>query len=117
SSHILMDRGDPVMQALNDAASTAGTRLPGDVWHVVLFYTTGEAVRHIFEEGGTPGYVPMLYGIFTRGSWTTYRSALETEWRPYVDGKRTLPEASAALVDALRKSDAAKPDGPAPGAK
>jgi hypothetical protein len=103
ASHLLMGRGDPLRQALESAAGAAGFRLPGELWHVVLFYTTGEAVRQILDDGGKSGYTPMLYGIFDRGTWSGYRKALESTWRPYVDGERTLTEASASLIETLRK--------------
>jgi hypothetical protein len=102
SSHLLMDRGDPVMQALQKAAGANGFRLPGDLWHVVLFFTTGEVVRGVLDGDGHPGYTPMLYGIFARGSWAEYRQPLERNWQPYVDGRRPLSEAAAALVEAVR---------------
>jgi hypothetical protein len=104
SSHILMNRGDPIRHALEGAAKAVDFRLPGDLWHVVLFYTTGEAVRPILDRRGPPGYVPMLYEIFDRGSWTEYRRALESQWRPYIDGKLSLDEAAAGLIAAI-KSD------------
>jgi hypothetical protein len=103
ASHILMDRGDPVRKALEQAAKAADFRLPNDLWHVVLFYTTGEAVRPILDQRGPPPYSPMLYEIFGRGGWTEYRRALESGWRPYVDGKQSLDEAAAGLIAALRK--------------
>lgn len=107
ASHVLMDRGDPVRQALERAASEAGFQLPPELWHVVLFYTTGEAVRPILDERGPSGYTPMLYEIFGRGTWVKYREALESHWRPYVDGKRSLDEAAASLIAALKKSEKA----------
>jgi len=103
ASHILMDHNDPVQQALNKAADAANFKLPGDLWHVVLFYTTGEAVRRIFEEDGKPGYKPMLYAIFDRGTWADYRSALESAWKPFVDGRESLSEAAANLIAAAQK--------------
>lgn len=105
ASHILMDRGDPVRQALESAAKAADFRLPADLWHVVLFYTTGEAVRPILDERGPVGYTPMLYEIFGRGSWVEYRPALESSWRPYVDGRQSLAEAAAGLITALRNPE------------
>lgn len=105
ASHILMGRGDPVRLALESAAKAADFRLPNDLWHVVLFYTTGEAVRRILDERGPSGYTPMLYEIFGRGSWVEYRQALESSWRPYIDGKRSLAEAAASLIAALRKPE------------
>lgn len=101
-----MGRNAPVRQALEKAATAANFKLPGELWHVVLFYTTGEAVRRLLEEEGKPGYKPMLYGIFDRGVWGEYRSALESTWKPYVDGTKTLDEASAALIAALQKQPA-----------
>lgn len=110
ASHLLMDRGDPLRQALDRAASAADFRLPDDLWHVVLFYTTGEAVRRILEDGGKPGYTPMVYGIFDRGTWDGYRKPLESTWRPYLDGKRALPEAAGSLIEALPKPEKPQPD-------
>lgn len=107
ASHLLMLRAAPLRQALESAAKAASWRLPGDLWHVVLFYTTGETIRTILEEGGKPAYEPMLYGIYKRGDWIGYRSALESNWRPYVEGKKTLNEAAAGLIDALRKAQPA----------
>lgn len=101
ASHLLMDRGDPLRQALDKAASAVDRRLPGDVWHVVLFFTTGEAVRRILDEGQESGYTPMVYSIFERGTWPGYRKALENTWPAYLDGERTLPEAVANLIRAL----------------
>lgn len=109
ASHLLMDRKDPLRQALDSAASAVDFHMPGDLWHVVLFYTTGETVRRILDDGGTPGYTPMLYGIFERGTWSNYRQALESAWRPYVDGKRDLSETAADLIEAIRKSEKARP--------
>jgi len=108
ASHLLMGRGAPVRQALDRAAKTAGFNAPGDLWHVVLFDTTGEAVRRIVEAEGKPGYTPMLYGIFTRGTWVGYREPLEWAWKPYVDGKRSLEEASAKLLEEVRAMERPK---------
>lgn len=101
SSHILMDRGDPVRQALENAAKKAGRPLPNDLWHVVLFYLTGEAVRPVLNDDEA-SYTPMLHEIFGRGTWVEYRQAVENNWLPYVEGKRSLVEASEGLISALR---------------
>jgi hypothetical protein len=98
-----MDRGDPVRQALEDAAKSANFELPNDLWHVVLFYGTGELVRRIRSERGEPDYTPIVYEIYARGSWTAYREALEANWLPYVEGKRSLENAAAGLIAALQK--------------
>lgn len=109
ASHLLMLRGDPLRQALDKAASAVDFRLPGDLWHVVLFYTTGETVRRVLDDGGKPGYTPMVYEIFDRGTWGGYRKALESAWRPYVDGERALSEAAASLIEAIRTPGQPRP--------
>jgi hypothetical protein len=101
ASHVLMDRAAPVRRALEEAARAADVRLPSDLWHVVLFFTTGEAVRRVLDAEAPSGYTPALYEIFGRGSWVEYRQALEREWRPYVDGERSLGEAARSLVASL----------------
>ena len=101
ASHLLMGRGDPLRRALQEAASALDLPLPRDLWHVVLFYTTGEAVRRILNEAGESEYTPMVYEIFGRSSWGRYRDAIESTWPAYMDGERALSEAAADLIQAL----------------
>ncbi len=105
ASHVLMDRGDPVRRALEEAARVAGVALPNDLWHLVQFYTTGEVVRRALAEHSEPGYTPMLYELYERGNWTEYRALIEQHWLPYIDGKRSLAEAASSLVTGLRPAD------------
>lgn len=114
ASHLLMGRSDPLRLAFDSAAGAVDWRVPGDLWHVVLFYTTGEAVRRILDEGGKPGYTPMVYAICDRGTWVGYRKALKSAWLPYIDGERTLSSAAASLIEALRKPEQPRPDGGQP---
>ena len=106
ASHGLMLRGAPVRLALDSAARGAGYRMPGDLWHVVQFHTTGEVVRRALEAGGTKGYATMLEGIMARPrhSWAAYRQALEDGWVPYVTGRASLGAAAAELVRRLREA-------------
>lgn len=104
ASHGLALRGDPLMQALADAAEARGMTSTGDLWHVALFHTTGEVVRRALAEAGDPAYTPMLAEIFERGDWLRYRAAVESALPAYLEGKRTLAEAAAALVAALAAS-------------
>jgi hypothetical protein len=101
ASHGFMFPGDPLRAALDNASKAAALTGLNDLWHVVLFYTTGEAVRRELEQSGVAGYRPMLYEIFDRGTWTRYRSAVETVWPAYVNGKRPLPESATSLITAL----------------
>ncbi len=101
ASHLLMGRGDPLRHALDEASSALDLPLPGDLWHVVLFYTTGEAVRRILDDAGKSEYTPIIYEIFERSKWGRYRDAIESTWPAYMDGGRTFPEAAADLIQAI----------------
>ena len=103
ASHTLMRREDPVYRALTDAARELDMELPRDLWHVVLFYTTGEAVRRSLAEAGQPGYTPYVYSHdLWDGRWGEYREAIETVWPAYLDGTRPLTEAASDLLKALQ---------------
>jgi hypothetical protein len=108
SSHVLMVRADPVWKALDDAARAASVEPFRDLWHVVLFYTTGETVRRVLADGGVASYEPMLYGIFARGAWVEYREPVERAWRPYLDEKRSLSEAASDLIEAVKNRPVAR---------
>ena len=103
-SHILMNQTSPVQAAIDSAARVAGVRMPDGLWHAVLFYITGETVRTVLAEAGTPGYTPMIYEIFGRSPWGAHRTAIERSWQPYLEGKRTLSQAAADFVAAVRAS-------------
>jgi hypothetical protein len=106
ASHTLMDRGDPMQQALAEAARKLDVRLPNDLWHVLLFYTTGEAVREALEEAGEPDYVPYMYfHDLWKGRWGRYREAIEKTWPAYLSGQRDLSDAAVDLVRAVSAGD------------
>lgn len=102
SSHVLIGpRSGPIAEALNAAASELGTTPPRDLWHVVLFYTTGMAVRDVLRAEAGIDYQPYLYstGLFDR-AWPELKEAVEAHWTPYVEGRRGYEEAARALVAA-----------------
>jgi hypothetical protein len=76
--------------------------LPPDLWHVVLFYTTGETVRQVLAAGGEPGYQPYLeaFGLWD-GRWGRYRAAVESVWPGYLAGELDLASACRELLRAL----------------
>ncbi len=106
ASHTLMRREDPMQQALAKAARELDIELPRDLWHVVLFYTTGETVRRILEAAGEPGYTPYMYRYnLWNGRWGKYRNAIEKTWPAYLDGQRTLSQAASDLLRALAETE------------
>ena len=61
--------------------------------HAMIFYTTGEAMKTM-----VPTHVPYaeIAGIW-KGPMGAFKLALDTHWKPYLDGKTTLDEALLAL--------------------
>ena len=105
ASHTLVHpRFGTVGEVLAEASRDAGLeRPPPDLWHVLLFYTTGRVVEARLEASGSGPYEPYLYaeGLFDR-AWPEYRRAVETHWQPYIDGDVGMREAMAALVESVR---------------
>ena len=103
-SHTLMRRQDPIQVALADAARELGVERErlGDLWHVVLFYTTGQAVRGVLEAAGEPGYTVYIDArdLWARG-WGRLREPIESTWSGYIGGERSLSEAARDLVRAV----------------
>lgn len=97
-SHVLIL---PIQEKLERAL---GDRIKqhGILWHVVQFYITGAVVREVLKARGIE-YTPLVYsaGLFDR-AWGRYRTPVETNWQPYVDGKVTLDEAIAGTLKMLQ---------------
>jgi hypothetical protein len=104
-SHALVSsRNGPVAEALARAFAARGKPVPRDLWHAILFFTTGELARRALEEGGVKGYTPYAYqyGLYSRSpAWDTFRRALEAHWMPYLDGKADFETAIGRVADAL----------------
>ena len=85
--------------------------IPRELWHALLFYTTGEMVRRGVAYAATPppnqslgssGYQPYAarFGLYF-GSWERFRSLLDLYWRPYLDGRVSFETAIARLASAM----------------
>lgn len=75
---------------------------PRDLWHAVLFYTTGEVVRRALAAQRPGQYTPYAYrhGLYARG-WQNFQWLLERHWQPYLDGKVDFDRAIARMANAL----------------
>ena len=97
SSHALFQR----VRLAVDSAAKAADKQPRDLWHVVLFYITGEVTRQELAKKGIE-YRSYLYatGLFDR-AWPAFREPIERHVRPFVDGQVPLDRMAAALAQAL----------------
>ena len=82
--------------------------IPRDLWHALLFYTTGEVIQRALQAQGLSAptsserYLPYAYrnGLFAR-DWQGYQHLLERYWQPDLDGQMTVEAAVMHLVSAL----------------
>ncbi len=102
SSHAL---AEPVRDAIARDCRARNKPIPRDLWHALLFYTTGEIVRRSLTgspDGAPAVYQPYAYrqGLYVR-DWQSYERALEQFWRPYLEGRDDFDDAVARLVNQL----------------
>ena len=97
SSHALFQN----VRLAVDSAAKAANKQPRDLWHVVLFYITGEVTRQELAKKGIE-YRPYLYatGLFDR-AWPAFREPVERHVRPFVNQQITLDRMAAELAQAL----------------
>jgi hypothetical protein len=98
ASHALVE---PVTAAFA-AESKAQGKDTRDLWHVALFYMTGEVVRQALAARGVT-YRPYLYssGLIDR-AWPQFKKPIETHWKAYVDGALSRNEAIKRIVAEVR---------------
>jgi hypothetical protein len=95
ASHTLIAR---ITALVASEAARTGKKPPADLWHALVFYTTGEIVRRKL-----PGHVPYADAndLWTRGNWTKLKPLFERTWLPYLDGKIGFDDALRNLVAGL----------------
>ena len=71
---------------LGRASAETGLRPSANLWHAILFYTSGELTRRALARRGVSDYRPYILGMYERG-FGGFRRALETHWQAYLDGK------------------------------
>lgn len=105
----------PVEAAISRECKQRDKPIPRNLWHALIFYTTGEVLRPIMkapsiEKGGgdappppsvRPNLVPYeLRDILTQRGWDEYHLLLLLYWQPYLDGKVNFEDAIAHLISA-----------------
>lgn len=97
---------DSVQDAILRECRQRDKPVPRDLWHALLFYTTGEIIRPTVvtsdQSPAKAGYVPYAVreGLYKRG-WENYLRVLTDFWQPYLDGKTSFDDAIAHMVSAL----------------
>jgi hypothetical protein len=117
---------EPVQSAIVRECRQRDKAIPRDLWHALIFYTTGEVISPLLnpadsapqekqdkEDAVKPNinspppnrretYIPYAIreGLYERG-WKDYLQLLTRFWQPYLDNKSTFDDAIARMVSAL----------------
>jgi hypothetical protein len=104
---------EPVQAAIIRECRQRDKPIPRDLWHALVFYTTGEVIRTVLTSAtaghgdkgnGAPGNGYSTYafreGLYQRG-WKNYLELLQRFWQPYLDGKASFDDAIARMVSSL----------------
>ncbi len=67
-----------------------------NLWHAILFYTSGELTRRALAARGVH-YEPIILQMYDRG-FGGFRQPLETHWQAYLDGKVSREEAVRQIL-------------------
>jgi hypothetical protein len=91
----------PCEQRIRHEAAALGKKVPGALWHVCLFFITGEVWRSELAARGVQ-YEPYLYrtGLFDR-VWKSLRVPVETHLKPYVEGRVNAETAFRGLIESI----------------
>jgi hypothetical protein len=90
---------EQIMKHVDAEAAKQKIKPNPNLWHAILFYTSGELVKRELHKEKEEGYKPYAYrfGVYDRG-WQSLRAGLEQDWQPYLDGKVGFGPALAKLV-------------------
>ena len=98
-SHAIVDfNSGAIGSDLTRAAAELGIHPPRSLWHALLFYTAGELTRRALAERGVSDYKPVVLQMYERG-FAEFRTALETHWQAYLDGKLSREEAIRKILN------------------
>ena len=88
------EAGHAMMARVQKEIDSYKKHLPKDLWHALMFYTTGELVSRRLPE--VEPYA-IKYGLWESG-WPGVLEVLKRRWKPFLDGQGTFREAIDAVV-------------------
>jgi hypothetical protein len=91
--------GPSIMRMIAAEVRSQNVAQPPNLWHALIFYTTGELVRRALGKTGNSHYLPYAYrfSVYEKGMLPD-RASLEKNWQPWLDGRVPFEEALRNLV-------------------
>ena len=97
-SHAIVEADSGAIGAdLTKIAKELGVRPRYNLWHAILFYTSGELTRRALAKRGVSDYKAVILDMYVRG-FQGFREPLETHWQAYLDGKISREEAMRQIL-------------------
>jgi hypothetical protein len=98
-SHVIVDDdpGSAIGEDLARVTRETGIRPYANLWHAILFYTSGELTRRALAERGVLDYKPIITLMYDR-QFRGMKQSLETHWQAYLDGKESRAAAIRQIV-------------------
>jgi hypothetical protein len=96
----------PLRAATAQAFRAAGGEAPEDLWHDVIFFTTGEVLRRVLGERGESGFRPYAEaaGVYARGDrWASELAAFREHWLPFLESGSSDAVARRRALEAFAR--------------
>lgn len=90
-------------EEIREDFAAAGAEANRNLWHGMIFFTSGTFAQRIARASGRPDYVPHMVreGLTGFAGWRGIWEALDAEWPPVLQGERDRREALSAVVRRL----------------
>lgn len=97
-SHVIVrERSGAIGADLVKIGNDLNIKPPYNLWHAILFYTSGELTRRTLARRGVTNYHPIVLDMYARG-FRGFKQPLETHWQAYLDGKVSREEALRQIL-------------------
>jgi hypothetical protein len=97
-SHAIVDATSAAVGSdISKLSKELGVKPRYNLWHAILFYTSGELTRRALARRGVTDYQPNVLGMYSRG-FGGFKQPLETHWQAFLDGKLSREEAIRRIL-------------------
>ena len=91
-----------LFQRVRQAATEQNVSVPPQLWHGVLFYTSGELTTRELKAHGIAYTQYAGEGLYTNLCGAGCRARIVEHWTPRLDGKRSVADSLSALVASFK---------------